>query len=281
MPGPMPYYLEKGPMLSVLEDYFNRDGREGLIRLLLFLRDPANAVVDCGAFDTPALTFHAPGPGGVVVAWNPAKIKQHINEHWFDADGKEWWWNYKPGNAEEIVRQGFIRGIEVALGIDHGVGCDAAELRQIARDDPWAIEMFWKCGQNWFEVWCVWRRIGTTGLVTIMGATPSEDTGNDVVWMTPVAPDDPVSQSAPYALNPTSVGRSGEQGMFVVAQQDNAAVGWASGYPGGPEEASQEGVITPPPAGALYESSGDVVVVVPAEARGGVLPTRRAWTPYP
>ncbi len=277
MPGPMPYYLEKGPILSVLEDYANRGGRDGMIDLLLYLRDTTKRVVECGAFDTPSLDFTIPAtPFHPKQQWTGTLVKKHINEHWFNDNNLGWWVGCKADNVEGVVRDALARAIEVALGVDHLSAPTRTALESSARHHPWAIELFWKCGQNWFEAWGMWRH----GVVTVMLATPAEDVGNDVVWMTPVAPPDGVSQSSPYELNPMALGRSGQQGMFVVAQRHNVAQGgYGATYVGGPEVASQRGAIAPPPAGTRYVSSGDVVVVVPAEARGGVLPTRRAWRP--
>jgi len=78
VPG-MPYHLEKGPWLSVLEDYLNGTP-DGAIDALARLRRPELSLTDTGFLATPALDKD---PEYETLA----KRQAHLRNDWFGADG--------------------------------------------------------------------------------------------------------------------------------------------------------------------------------------------------
>lgn len=299
MPGPMPYYLEKGPAMSVLEDFVNTPSPRlatALDRLRARHPDgrPKHRVVDCGAFDTPALSFTQPSsdPGQPGTKWDSEKWKRHMNRHWFGlidraghhydpaqatsiTEAKSWWVNYFGADVEGIVRETLIRAVETAYRIDHG-----GPLPPNGSVEPWPIELFWKCGQAWFEGWVTWRQLpgpGHRGLVTTLLCTPAEDTGTRFLWWSPIPdPSDLPGLGDPYDKGVQQLGVH-HAGMVVITHERNLPT-FAS-----PSDIDDEqmGRLQPPRPGAVYHGSGPVVVVRPAEVRGGVASTPRRWTPEP
>jgi hypothetical protein len=172
MPG-MPYHLEKGPLLSVLDTFCNSGSDARLLEALKRLRSNV-PLVEIGAFDSPSL-FHATYP------WpfdDPTHLAWHFNHHWLgdlaqndSTTGTQTghWQNYT-GPVEPIVRETLTRALELVLGVRH----EPAELNPTATRH-WTIDFWWKCPQPWFEGWVTWRRIGEGGHVTVILATPSDD----------------------------------------------------------------------------------------------------------
>jgi hypothetical protein len=290
MPGPMPYYLEKGPALSILEAFLNDSPTSRLVATLDKLRattdggQPKHRLTDCGAFDTASLDFTPPGSSKKMTskAW-----KRHLDQHWFgivSAKGAKtdpsqaknlkaassWWIGYWGDDIEGIVRETMIRAIETAYRIPHGAPIPISGER-------WPIELFWKCGQAWVEGWVTWRQLpqAGTGLVTVTFATPAEDTGAHFLWWSPV-PDagDKAGRGDPFALGVDQLGRE-RQGMVVITHARNLPTTRA------PHEIDDQmrGELTLPPPGATYRGSGPIVAVRPAEIRGGVASTPRTWAP--
>lgn len=255
----MPYHLEKGPILSVLESFANDDvNRRKAALAALRANTP---LVQVGVVDSTTLKG---GPHPTVAA-----LVAHINQHWFGmtkaADGS--WqpqaafdpaqpattghWQHYHGPVEQILRETLIRAAEVSLGIDHGAPIPAKPPQQ------WPVEFFWKCPQPWFEGWVTWRSHGGgQGQVTVILATPA-DTG--VVLDSPLNGRDRVK-------NPTSIrGRRGQvarQGMWVVTATQHTQVTTTTTRPG--------------PLGqwvlpmSMWLGTGPVVTVAPSEQDGGV-----------
>lgn len=296
MPGPMPYYLEKGPAFEILEDFINTPGTR-LVDALAKLRakNPdgsyTHRFVDCGAFDSPALEFNQPLEDGTVRHWTIESWKQHINRHWFGIrdgadqpvdpaaatsldEAESWWINYFGEDIEGVLRETIIRALETAYRIPHG-----EPLPRVGKSfDPWPIELFWKCGQAWFEGWISWRKLPGAqdrGLVTAMLCTPSEDTGNHYVWWSPVPPvGDSAGRSDPYDLGVDHLGQHWA-GSVVVTHLHNRPVRRRAGH----TPMRSRGQIVPPPPGAIYRGTGPVTAVRPAEVRGGVASQPRVWVP--
>jgi len=299
MSGPMPYYLEKGMTFEVIEDFINAGGAPLLaavesLRQLDAQGNYLNPMVDCGVFDSPSLFFtQSAADAGTTgpVDWTPDRWHQHMDQHWFGcrdetkapvdpkaasslAAAKSWWINYFGENVQDIVRETFLRGIETAWGVAHG---DPLVLPP-GRSKPWTVQIFWKCGQPWFEGWITWRKMGGRsheGMVTILLCTPSEDTGRHYVWESPIPADlDGVNDGDPY---PRGVGRLGqeESGMVVVTHTDNMPLGMTPGQ----IPSQQAGGLVPPLPGAVFHGTGPIVAVRPAQRRGGTGAAPRRWTP--
>ena len=173
MSGGMPYYLEKGPVLTLIETYINRS-EPGKRKLLKALRDAENAP------DSPQWVLDTLPQLWADHAFTKAPyITRHIIEHWFGLYEQEglWaprdpptpttgeWIAYK-GDVNAIVRRTLRWALEVSLGLlpgEEGPG----------RPDPALIELFWLCGFNWFEGWVVQRPAGAgSRVVSVIFVTP-------------------------------------------------------------------------------------------------------------
>ena len=134
MPG-MPYNLERGPYLAMLEDLINKDP----VRCLDSLRDPDKPVT--ALLREPAVTIHG-GPYA-----DTGRLADHIDRDWFgikpgapDDDGTSRYWSYWRGDAQGIVRETIVRAIELALGIDHGAAVPDGPGQR------WHVSLFTACG---------------------------------------------------------------------------------------------------------------------------------------
>ena len=270
MPGPMPYYLEKGPAMSIIEAFVNTPGTRleaALTKLRATNPDGSytHRLVECGAFDSKSLVFDQPAsnPNDPPTHWTVARWKNHMNLHWFgiidgagkpkdpaDADrlseASSWWINYFGADVEGILRQTIIRAVETAYRIEHG-----DPLPPVTPTfQPWPIELFWKCGQAWFEGWVTWRQLpgpGDRGLVTTIVCTPAENTGNHYLWWSPIpnAGDLP-GRSDPYDKGVDKLGRDGA-GMVVVTHEHNRP----TTVPVSRIPAQMKGQLAPPSPGAV------------------------------
>lgn len=261
----MPYHLEKGPILSVLEAFANQDYKR-LAAAVDALRAGV-ALVDVGVVNSTTLQG---GPHPTVAA-----LVDHINRHWLGMtrQGGSWvpqppfdpqhptttgHWQHYHGPVEAILRETFIRAAEVSIGIDHGAPVPRHPRRQ------WPVEFFWKCPQPWFEGWVTWRRSsGACGQVTVVLATPA-DTG--------VVLDSPVN-GRDCTVNPVSTddgkGATASQGMWVVTATKHLQASVPSTAPGALGQWAL-------PA-AIWHGTGPVVTVAPAEKDGGVAPHGRPY----
>ena len=83
-------------------------------------------------------------------------------------------WDGYQGNVERIVATTLVRAIEVSLGLDH----DAA-IPTGAPARSWPIYFFFKCQQPFFEGWVTWQchsiNRRAAGQVTVMFATPGHN----------------------------------------------------------------------------------------------------------
>jgi hypothetical protein len=181
MSGGMPYYLEKGPVLTLIETYINgaSPGKRKLLKDLRIAEANAPASPD---WVTDVLPDLWRDPAFTYVP----NITNHIIEHWFGMkkQGGQWrlpqppepttgeWIDYK-GDVNAIVRRTLRWALEVSLGLmpgEEGPG----------RPDPARIELFWLCGFNWFEGWVVQRPAGPGGrVVSVIFATPTHE-GSEV-----------------------------------------------------------------------------------------------------
>jgi hypothetical protein len=186
MPIAMPYHLEKGPTLRLIEEHLN-DSTAAMLQTLQGLRttppnSPAWLQNSMPALWADPRFQQSPAGSG-------AAVRDDLMRNWlgFHEDpnapgvwtaGTEattgYWIGYR-GNVSEIVRNAFQWALELALGLDHP-GSTANP-----RPDPWPIELFWKCPTPWFEAWVVQRPIDpaqTRGLISVMFLTPSFEGSN-------------------------------------------------------------------------------------------------------
>ena len=260
----MPYHLEKGPTLSVLEDFLADEGR--LITAIGQLRT-GRLLSNIGFLNSPNLNA---GPNPTL-----ALRVAYLNQEWLgmelDRNG-DWTaqrgfggsvvstggWNRWYGDADEILRRTFIRAGELALGIDHGAPLPVPPLA----DPPKPIQILWKCAQPWFEGWITWRPES----VTVILCTPATDAK---VWTRP----DPYTGTggiAPPDFAREPVGGPPDFGMLVVTHEHTrkTSVGTSTAP-------TVQGSVNNPLH--VWVGHGDVVTVHPAERDGGVLHQRRSY----
>lgn len=105
------------------------------------------------------------------------------------------WWNDWAGDAQAIVREAFIRAIEVSLGLDHVppmTNKTEAEVKQayepsslspsFAYERNWTLEFWWVCPLPSFQTAISWR-----GEVPAPGESPPDPTAGlvTVTFLTP------------------------------------------------------------------------------------------------
>ena len=269
MPGSMPYSLEKGPYLSVIEDYVN-GSRGRALETLAKLRN-GDAIDEIDAFDSQPLDA---GP------YSTAQLRDHFKQDWlgYKPDGNGGWlpppkfdaltspttgfWQAWHGDCEGVLRLTLIRALEISLGVPHGQAAAANATQH------WPIELFWRCPIPWFEGWVTWRVKGTPstdGQVTVLLSTPSHGHPlKNTPLRTNVVPD--------YAEDPPSA--VGSQGSWVVSQRYHRPRKVVMSLP------SPQGTGTFPTVGLAYNSEGTPVTVSPAEWEGGVLNPPTPWVPH-
>jgi len=183
MSGGMPYQIEKGAGLRLIENYINAP-RPEMRGMLQVLRDSDQADdlnwITTGLPQLWADRVFTRGPLGSGTA-----VLEHILRDWFGYThvGSDWvkdpsasdtgFWIAYRGDVDKIVRRALRWAFEIALGLppgDDGPG----------RRRPWQIELFWKCLAPWFETWVVHRPIQhtSTGLVSVFFVTPTHQGAN-------------------------------------------------------------------------------------------------------
>jgi hypothetical protein len=280
----MPYQLEKGPGFSIPEAVLADRGLR--LEALQRLRDRtiANPFDGMPTLDSSILDQ---GP------WDEDARVWHQNRHWYgktyDSTTKKWeaqqpfdltngplttgyWYNWY-GDAEEIMRETFIRAIEVSLGIAHDAAAPTASPASAASPATarfWPIEIFWRCPAPWFEGWVTWRaEQGGQGHVTVHLHTPSHQ--GSALLLSPLR-NPPPNPPDKYESPPVSVNSA--RGMWVITHHHAEVHNRYSPN----SDPSDPGAWTYPDFGPLIQSHGPVTVVQPAEVDGGVLPNGR---PYP
>lgn len=269
----MPYHLEKGPYLSVIESFADKDELT-LYDALVALRNPANRIEDVGGAAGPLSS-----PQAASSAMSNSALKDHVRQHWLgqtQPDGSGGWvqpaygdavtqtgdWHQWYGDADAVIRQTLVRAAEAALGLAHG-----ATLADPGKSPRrWPVELFWKCPQPWLEGWVSWRKHGSgrrDGQVTVVIATP----GNGAPVNSSPVPAQPSSPNTPFQIGPSKA--SGDHGMWVVTHLHNDPA------PVQPPAPSGQGHWQEPVFGATCVSTGPVTVVAPSEIYGGVLPGGR------
>jgi hypothetical protein len=182
------------------------------------------------------------------------ELKVHINRDWF---GGAAWPNWS-GDAEAIVREAVIRGIEVSLGVPHrpwnsGTPVSLDDYGLSSGSEPprnWAIE-FWTVGAApWFAASLTWRHDRgdpQRGLVIVTWLTPS-----DRALVRTLDQSQAQTQSSDAGSGVDPVDASGRFGSWIIGQQHHETIG--------------------PPALPDVRSHGNVVTVSPSLDEGGVDP---------
>ncbi len=260
---PMPYHLEKGPMLAVIEDYLDDDQRA--LDTLAAMRNPNTKLWKLPVFDSKTLLNN-----------QGQKFRDYaldMKVNWFGIDAAvsatkqpafdpatnstTGTWQAYYGDVDEITRETISRALEIALGVRHG---DPVPKRP---ERHWPIDFYWKCGQAWFEGWVTWRtsREGASRVVVIF-ATPHDGTA---VLADPASG----TMSADFAVSPPDQAfETRGAGMLVVTHENHkehpptASKAVGSGQP-------SPGLAWPRP-GARYQGTGAIIAVSPAEVDGGV-----------
>ena len=258
----MPYNLERGPYLAMLEDLINRDP----VRCLESLRDPTKPVT--ALLREMPVAIHD-GPYG-----NTADLADHIDRDWFgitpdahDGPPVSRYWSYWQGDAQGIVRETVVRAIEIALGIDHGADAGASTPHR------WHVSILTACTVRWFEGWVSWRRVGPEAagghvLVLLLTSTHGKPAEPTLLRPTPTTKGRP---GRPYAINPPRA--EGDQGLWAIGavferreDPDPVSAEWVA-----------PGSFPRPHLGPTYFGEGGIVVVAPPESQGGVLPEGRQY----
>jgi hypothetical protein len=271
MPGDMPYYLEKGPYLTGIEKYLSVEGNA--VSALNDLRNNKEIPDIGGVLDNL---------GGPL---SPQQLKDVIYRDWFgrsrDSSSASGWgpqdpfhwasnpttgyWQQYYGDVEKIVRETLIRAIEVSLGLDYGEKTPSSGQ---ATKRHWPVELWWKCGQGWFEGWVTWHNdqhenrapARDAGQVTVVLATPG--TGYQVLV------DPTMGRHLPhFEVDPPNTRRPGPgerfQGSWVVTHNvhdERAMLTSAS---------ADEGQLRWPVFGTGYVGTKRVLCVQPSWADGG------------
>jgi hypothetical protein len=271
----MPYQLEKGPIWSVVESALQQGPKEAY-SLLELLRDPSHQIADGPLVKSKTLDYTDPKTGAKVTAQTRG---DHLNHDWFgmvkQANGswaKEpdsafdpqthpstgFWINYW-GDVEEIVRETFVRAIEVSLGLQHGqIHSSRGRFHR-----HWPVSIFLKCPTPWFEGWVTWN--AKAGEVVVHFLVP----GN---YGSQVLKHPKTGLTGPPQINPDT--SDATYGMWLVTHDTHNRVdGVVTTDPG------TAGEIHAPSAGAILKDSGDLVVISPVETDGGVAANGRAFVP--
>jgi hypothetical protein len=314
----MPYIAEKTGVFNVYEDYL--EDLECRLEMLLNLRNLNVRLSDKPVLEASSLPTPADLGGMTKAQW----YKNHVHRDWHGSpvfNAGTWvqpagdttgWWQRWFGPAEKILRESFLRAIEVSLGVAHQAPTQATrpdgtpdpEERPALRAAPanapvraevtrkWPIEILWVCGAPMLQGWVTWRLHGddpSSGQVTLVLATPWPLWGhglylNPTPDKTPKAPAD-----RDYKVDPGTVEDiSHPRGMWVVGAEEtkvrnrpedpydseSPAAASSSQGPGGGSGDDDGGY-----SRGWYRGNSLIVTVRPTEADGGVLNEGRRYTP--
>ena len=199
--GHMPYHMEKGHYLLLLEATLN-EGIEavvdddaaitfpGLARrysMLQYMRAVVARPCDLSGGESEA--------GGLLM-WPEFMTDADVGFPIFRIIAEDWFgyrirrngsfdtsphpnkptgmWDGYQGNVERIIANALVRSLEVSLGLDHD-----APIPSAAPPRSWPIYFFFKCQQPFFEGWVTWQchsvNRRAAGQVTVIFATPGHN----------------------------------------------------------------------------------------------------------
>ena len=231
MPDGMPYYIEKGPTLRLMESALNRPKpqRELLRQRICDESLPLEKwLLDDELWKLPSFGKRSREKG--------TKVEEEIARQWFDYVYKNGTWVKRPpnspppvqeptgywiayrGEVDRIVRRTLCWALQISLGCDEA-GLDDSGKKVSGsnggRPDPWDIELFWNCPASWFEGWVISRTIDPAGLKPNPAATRGLVT---VIFMTPAHKGSEVAKS-PLAAAPKTT-MLGAPGPVPSSQPD-------------------------------------------------------------
>ncbi len=180
------------------------------------------------------------------------------------------YWTSYQGDVESIVRLTLIRALEVSLGVQHDPGGTP-----VVPTRHWPIDITWKCAQAWFEGWVWWRRIGPSGVVILVFATPSSGTGvYKDIGAGKLGPANPLGYRNPVGDRENLDGSgldTRNQGMWVISHEGNDQSGFKRQVPSPSGDYPGVGILP------VTRGVGDVITWALAEVDGGVLPDGRSY----
>ena len=279
----MPYFVEKGVLFSVVDSYF--DNRANKISFLQHLRTGGN-LWDGGALDQSEL----PAETGVA---DTAAVRAHVHDHWVGTSTwavlkplwDAWaaapagtpqpvgaavgWWLGWVGDVDAIMRQTFVRAIEVSLGIASGAS-------PVNSPRNWPIDFMFVCAAPIFQSFLTWREHGPAkkaGQVSVMVSTPMFELPPPAVHvgLYPGALPAADRRTGEYKLNP------GTNSADVLVPRGF----WVIGHESLVGHAPPSTALNPVGSWAMdpmHISEGPVVTVRPLELDGG---TRSIGRSYP
>lgn len=172
MPG-MPFHLEKGHGLMAVESLLNDpahravlatafEGLRGGTPLGQVFTDVAAKAPLLDAYGGANQPVNAAGGLGAFVsgAWfgQPSSSGNSPNSYWLDYTGR----------VDEVVRETLLFAIEMAGPADR-------KKRLPKHPSTRRIELFWHCGQRWFESWLTWEDASSP--IRVLFATPPHTAG--------------------------------------------------------------------------------------------------------
>ena len=257
--GKMPYHLEKGHYLLLLEATLNEgieavvdDDTEvtfpGLARrcsMLEYMR---------GVVARPCSLTDGESEDDGVLMWPEFMSDDDVGFPIFEIIAEDWFgyrirnngtfntsphpnkptgmWDGYQGNVERIVANVMVRCLEVSLGLDHD-----APIPEGAPPRSWPLYFFFKCQQPFFEGWVTWQchsvNRRAAGQVTVIFATPGH---NHPVSDHPIPIDsnhdhrddqvhtlrnDGEFLEEPVSAPAADVGGQPHQGVWVVTHRDH------------------------------------------------------------
>lgn len=288
MPIGMPYHLEKGPTLRLLEQHLN-GSRQHRRHLLDTMRSAPRGDVGWLGDGLPSLWSDSRFQSSP--AQNGADTLRTLKQKWFgyEEQGSRWrktpnrpttgYWIAYQGDVAEIMRRALTWALELSFGLEPGE-------KAPGRFDPLDIELFWKCPAPWFEAWVVHRPVGGTGLVSVVFVTPSHEMSNvsespiatSRTAMVPGAHHPVPSQQDDYEVlgrpdpndpvnRPRVPASDRRWAMWLVTHENHRSAGEVQITSNTVFADFAEWGI---PRLRIYEGEGDVVVVSPSMASGGV-----------
>lgn len=219
----MPYHLDKGPVMTFLEEVLNGEpsqvvaGLEGLRTGTDLFQlggvDPSTGTLE------HRLRTNWLGQSQVTVAGVPAYVDQ---EPLSPADPRPTgYWKGYHGDVGAVLREALIRTAEVSLGLEHDEMVPTTPDGAPAPPRRWPVEVFWACPNPWFEAWITWRDHGvdpggvSRGQVNLLLKTPGDDVNTTISDLT--AP----PNAYPGMLDPAAATTT--QGMWVVSHARHVA----------------------------------------------------------
>jgi hypothetical protein len=289
----MPYHLEKGATLRLLELHVNkpRSDMRAMLDVLRasvgkpdWLADAVPTLWQDPRFNNPQSVNGATARDDIIEKWLGYKRKR--NGGWQKIGGPTTgYWIAYHGDVSEIMRKALAWALELSLGLP-------PDGKGPGRDRPWPIELFWKCPAPWFESWVVTRPVNAKGsahrgLISVVFMTPSHRLSN--VAESPLA-DNPTS-TVPGATHPVPSWQDDYEQLGAafpdpnmarprVAAQDRKWATWVVTHENHKTVGSVD-VTTDTttfadfaewgiPQLSIYKGVGKTVIVSPSMAAGGV-----------